>query len=105
MPWPFQISLAAMIGPFLQSVADHVLHVGPLFEQFPQGPADRSRRGNIEQLSRPVVGEENALVRIDGDDPLFHAAEHGPQLLAILLELAKTGAARRELMLLKLWAR
>ena len=80
-----------MIGAVLQGVADHVLHVGPLFEQVAQGPANHPGRGEIEQLAGPVVGEEDTLLRIDGNDPLDHAAQDGPQLLAVFLELGKLG--------------
>ena len=58
----------------------------------PQGPADSGGTRQLEQLGGAVVDEEDALVRVERHDALDHAAEDGPQLLAVLLEGADAGA-------------
>ena len=43
------------------------------------------------------VGEQNALIRIDGHHALDHGTEHGPQLLTVLVELAELRSQTLEL--------
>ena len=83
--------LALRLGA-VQGAANHV-EERPLADDLPQRPADRRLAGELEQLRGAVVGEEDALVGVQGDDALDHAAEDGAQLLAVLLQL---GDARRQ---------
>ncbi len=63
----------------------------PLADDLPQRPADNGLAGNIQQLPGAVVGEKDALVAVQRDDSLDHAAEDGAQLLAIRLQLGDAG--------------
>ena len=59
---------------------------GPVADHLPQGAADGGDARQVEQFAGAVVDEEDALVGVERDDALDHAAEDGPQLLAVLLE-------------------
>jgi hypothetical protein len=65
----------------------HQILQQPLADDFPQLAARRLSRREFEHFPGPVIGEQDALPGVDGDDALHHAAEHGPQLLAILIQL------------------
>ena len=61
----------------------------PLADHFPELPADRRVRLELEQFAGPVVGEQDALLGVEGDHAFDHAAEDGAQLLAVLVELGE----------------
>ena len=56
---------------------------------FPQLAADAGRRLQPEQLDRPFVHEQDALLGVQGHDSLYHAAQDHAQLLAVCLKLGK----------------
>src|SRR5262249_47759359 len=62
---------------------------GELPHDFPELASHRTAYQKPEELSGALVGEQNALIGIDGNHSLDHAAEDGAQLLAILLDLVE----------------
>ena len=63
----------------------------PKAHHFVESSANGGLKLEFQQLSGPIVGEENSLVGIERDDSFDHAAQDGPQLPAILLDLGKLG--------------
>ena len=55
---------------------------------FPQTPPHDLRGREIEQAHGALVGEEDALAGVQGDDAFEHAAQDGPQLFAVLFQLS-----------------
>ena len=86
-----------------QRVLNHV-EQRPLAHHLPQTAADGVARGQFKQLDGAVVGEQDALVGVQRDDALDHAAEDGAQLLAVFLQPAMRSPSR-SLMRLKVWPR
>ena len=62
---------------------------GALADHLPELAADGGLGGNSSSCAGPLVGEQDALLGVEGDDALDHAAEDGAQLLAVFLELGE----------------
>ena len=75
------------LGP-RQGPANDVLQA-PDADHLPQAPPDGRHRLELQQAGGTLVDEQDALVGAQGDYPLDHAAEDGPELLAVFLELGE----------------
>ena len=70
----------------LQSLL-HKLLYRILTDHFPELSAGGRLGMKFQHQAGAIVGEENGLLGIDGDDSLDHAPEDGAELLAVFVEL------------------
>ena len=91
-PRPLPVEFLAVRAVAGQRLFDDLLH-RPLPRHFPQLAADAAGGVELQQHAGAVVGEQDALLRVERDDALDHAGQDRPQLLAVVLDLRET---RRE---------
>src|SRR5262245_23034835 len=58
-------------------------------DDFPKLTAHRRVVRKPKESAGALVGEDDAFLRVNGDDPFDHAAEDGPQLGAIFFQLSE----------------
>ena len=75
---PFQRQLLLARLGVDQGAADDVLQ-GRCADHFPELAADGRLDLEIQQLGGALVGEQDALLGVEGDHALDHAAEDGPR--------------------------